>query len=184
MKWLKRGFTGVLIFLVLAVFGLWIVGMRSDRGHFEISIIINRPISVVYAALTNPDITKRWVSGIVEIKRLTPEQDTKIGTKLLLIEYVDGLRVAMEEEITVLHPPYLVKYTTIGQGAPSTRFTEYGQYQLEEMQGMTKFTMNSQIEYHGWLYSLLEPIITYTVRNKFAGDQITLKTILEDQQGQ
>ena len=38
--------------------------------------------------------------------------------------------------------------------------------------------MNSQIEYHGYLYSLLEPILTPAVKEKFAGDQITLKNIL------
>ena len=117
MKWLIRGLIGVLLVLFLAVFGLWIAGQRSNGGHFETSIMINRPISVVYAALTDPDMTKRWVSGIVEIKRLTPG-DTKVGSRLLLIEFVDGKKVSMDEEITHLKPPYLVKYTTIGLGDP------------------------------------------------------------------
>lgn len=182
MKWLKYGFIGVLLLLLLGVLGLWIAGMRSGHGHFETSVMINRPISVVYAALTNPEITQKWVSGIVEIKQLTPG-DTKVGSKLLLVEYVDGRKVRMEEEITLLNPPHLVKYTTIGLGEPSSQFTEYGEYRLEEVEGMTKFTMNSQIEYHGFFYRLIEPLLTPAVRDKFSGDQTTLKRILEGQKG-
>ena len=180
MKWLKRALLAVTLVILLVVIGLWATGQRSDRGHFNISIMIDRPITDVYAALTDPDITKKWVSGIVEIKQLTPGK-THVGTKLLLVEHVDRLLVTMEEEITDLQPSRLVKYTTIGQGEASTRFTEYGQYQLEDVHGMTKFTLDSQIEYHGFLYKLIEPLLTYTIRNKFAGDQITLKNLLENQ---
>jgi len=181
MQWLKKILLTVVLILFLAVVGLWAVGQRSDRGHFNISILIDRPITDVYNALINPDMTKKWVSGLVEIKRLTPG-DTHVGTKLVLVEHVDRLLVTMEEEITDLQPPHLVKYTTIGQGEPSTRFTEYGQYQLKEVDGMTQFTLDSQIEYHGFLYRLIEPLLTYTVRDKFEGDQITLKRLLEDKQ--
>jgi uncharacterized protein YndB with AHSA1/START domain len=178
MKWIKRILLGVLLFLLLAIIGLWIAGMRSDRGHFETSIIIDRPITDVYNALTDPEMTKRWVSGLDEIQKLTPGK-THVGSKLLLIEHINGQKVTMDEEITLLDPPNLVKYTTLGLGEPSSQFTEFGEYRLEEVNGKTKFTMNSQMEYHGFLFSFLEPILTPAVCSKFAGDQITLKNILE-----
>jgi uncharacterized protein YndB with AHSA1/START domain len=178
MKWLKRGLIGILFLLVIAVVGLWIAGQRPDKGYFEISVMINRPISEVYSALLDPEMTKKWVSGVVEIKKLTPGK-TAVGTKLLLIEDINGQRVSMEEEITQLEPPHLEKYTARGLGDPSQQFTELGEYRLEEKGGATKFTMTSQMEYHGFLNNFLEPLITPFIRNKFAGDQETLKAILE-----
>jgi len=178
MKWLTRIVIGILIIILVGFFGLWIAGQRSDRGHFAASIMIDRPINEVYNALIDPEMTKKWVSGIAEIKRLTPG-NTHVGTKLLLIEDVSGHRVSMEEEITDLQPPRLVKYTTQSQGNPLHSFTELGEYQLEEKDGKTQFTLDSHITYHGFLYSLFEPLITPSVKSKFAGDQMTLKKILE-----
>lgn len=176
MKVVKGIIIGLLTVVCLAILGLWALGLRSDRGHFEVSVMINRPPAVVFAALTDPEMTKRWVSGVVEIKKLT-EGEAHVGTKLLIIEDIDGRRVEMEEEITYLRPPYIDKYTSTG--LKENKFLEHGEYRLEEVNGQTKFTMLSDIEFNGFIHNLLEPLITFGAQRKFAGDQQTLKAILE-----
>lgn len=176
MKWVIGIIIGVFLFFILAALGLWAASFRSDRGHFEVSVMINRPPNVVFAALLDPEMTKRWVSGVIEIKKLTPGK-AHVGTKLLIIENIDGHRVEMEEEITDLKPPYIDKYTSRGLG--ENKFIEFGEYRLEEINGQTKFTMLSRIEFHGLIHNLLEPLIIYAARQKFAGDQQTLKALLE-----
>ncbi len=182
MNWLKRIILGLVILFIIAFIGLWLASFRSNRGQFDVSVMINQPPSVVFGALIDPEMTKKWVSGVIEIKRLTPEP-AHVGTKLLIIENINGRRVEMEEEITYLDPPYIDKYTSRGLGDPSEQFTEFGEYRLEAIDGKTRFTMLSKIEFHGFLYSLLEPLLIYGAREKFAGDQLRLKDLLESQEG-
>lgn len=176
MKWILGVIIGIVSLFILAVIALWLAGWRSDRGKFEVSVIIDRPAPVVFAALLDPEMTKKWVSGVIEIKQLTPELG-QVGTKLLIIENIDGRKVEMEEEITYLDPPYVDQYTSRSLKEP--KFMEWGEYRLEEKDGQTKFTMLSRIEYEGILINLLEPLITPSVRKKFAHDQQTLKHLLE-----
>lgn len=180
MKWIKRIVIGIVILLVVTISILWILGHRPGSGTFEVSVLINRPMPVVFAALTDDNMTKKWVSGVVSIQELTPPP-TRVGTTIILTEHISGHRVVMKEEVVGLKSPYLKKYVSIGMGDPATQFTEYGEYQLEEKDGKTLFTMRSKIKYHGLLYSLLEPLLTPSVRAKFEGDQKTLKAILEAQ---
>lgn len=180
MNWIKRGLLGLLLLLILAFIALWGLSHRPGHGTFELSILINRPASVVFAALTDDTMTKQWVSGIVELKELTA-RPAHVGTKILLTENISGNRVVMEEEIIELQPPHLKKYISRGLGDPLTQFTEIGEYLLEEKDGQTIFTMKSTIEYHSFIYRLLEPLLTPSVRKKFEGDQQRLKAILEAQ---
>jgi uncharacterized protein YndB with AHSA1/START domain len=178
MKWIKRLLLGIILVFVLAVMVLWILSYRPGHGTFEVSAFIDRPTAVVFGALVDDDMTKRWVSGIDNIKELTP-RPAHVGTKIIITERINGHMVVMEEEITELKPPFIKKYTSKGIGDPSTSFMEYGEYQLEPKDGGTLFTMKSQLEFHGFLYRLLEPLMTPMARSKFEGDQKKLKAILE-----
>lgn len=178
MRFIKRIIIWIVALIILAIITLWALGHRSGHGHFEVSIFINRPPAEVFPALINEDMTKKWVSKITSIKELTPGPH-RVGTTIVITENINGQTVVMNEEITELKPPYIKRYISRGIGDPSTQFTEYGEYELEPKDGGTVFTMRSQLEYHGLLYRLLEPILTPLVRSKFEGDQKTLKAILE-----
>lgn len=178
MKWTLRIISIIVIILVLIVIGLWIAGKRSGHGRFEVSILIDRPASVIFDALTNHEMTRRWVSGIVNLKDLTPGNNG-VGSKIILTEKINGSIVVMEEDITELKPPFLKKYISLGLGGPSKEFTEYGEYELSKQGNQTLFTMRSRMEYKGFLFRLLEPLLTPAVKAKFEGDQKRLKSILE-----
>lgn len=165
MKWVK----GLIVLSLVAVAALWLAGMRPGRGQLEVSVVIDKPPAVVFAALMNPEITLKWVSGIKEIKQLTPDLG-KVGSKLMLI----GNGADVLEEITHLQSPYLGKFTALGK-----QFTQDGEYRLEEVKGKTKFTIVSKIEYHGFLHQFLEPLLVWRARHKLEGDQKRLKAILE-----
>lgn len=179
MNWILRGIIGFLVVCAAGIIILWGLGYRPGHGSFETSILINQPRPIVYAALTDDDMTKKWVSGIIELKKLTPDP-MHVGTKILLTETINGDTVVMEEEVSELQPPRIKKYISRGIGDPSIQFIEFGEYELEDKEGQTLFTMRSHIQYHGWLYKLLEPLLTFLVRHKFSGDQKRLKDILEN----
>ncbi len=174
MKWLIQGLFAIFVLLFLTAFGLWLAGLRPARGSFEVSILIHQPREKVYAALLNPEITKKWISGIAEIRQ-DPPGTPRVGTKFLITEDFSGQWIEMEEKITYLAPPSLVKYQV-----ESVHHSELGEYQLEEEDGGTRFSMKSQMEFHGTLYRLLEPLITPFIRNKLSNDQRSLKEILEN----
>lgn len=179
MQIVKRILIGLILVLAFAALVLWVASFRSNRGHFEVSVMINKPPSVVFAALLDPEMTKKWVSGVIEIKKLT-SGEPRVGTRLLIVEMINGQRVEIDEEITYLEPPFIDKYTSIGVGDPTRQFTEYGEYRLKEVNGQTKFTMLSDVKFHGALYNFLEPILVYGAKVKFEGDQQRLKAILEE----
>lgn len=180
MKCIKSIFFSIIGLIVLAVLVLWGLGHRPGAGTFEVSIMINRTPAEIFPLLLDESMTKKWVSAIVKIDELTP-LPAHVGTKIVITEKISGQTVVIDEEISGLKPPFLKQYISRGTRDPASSFTEYGEYELQPKDGGTLFTMRSKIEYHGFLYSLLEPILTMSVREKFAGDLQTLKKLAESQ---
>lgn len=178
MKRLERVVIALVVLLFLILIGLVIAGRRTDHGQVEVSILIHKTKPEIFAALIDHDMIKKWVSGIIDLKDLTPGKKG-IGSKIQLTERVNESTVLLEEEITFLKPPYLKKYTRIGLGVPWQEFIEYGDYELSTQDDQTLFTIRAQLEYKGFLYQLLEPIITPAIKAKFEADQKQLKRLLE-----
>ena len=178
MRLLKWLFGWVFVFCLLAVLVIWIAGYRSNRGYFETSVLISAPQEAVYRALLDPEFTKLWVSGVSEIKTLTPGA-VHVGTKRLLLEKINRRDIEMLEEFTNLDPPNLIEYKTKALGSTFGQFEEVGSYILEKEGDSTLVTLTSQITYQGTLYRFLEPLLTYSLSQKFSQDQQTMKHLLE-----
>lgn len=178
MKWWIQGLSGIVVIIFLTAFGLWLASLRPNRGTFEASVLIHESPAIVYAALLNPDMTKKWISGISEITQV-PSGTVRVGTKFFILEDFIGQWAEMVEEITQLNPPHLVKYQVESIVKPSTHYSEKGEYLIVEEEGGTRFTLKGHMEFHSFLYRLLEPLITPFIRSKLAYDQKTLKELLE-----
>ena len=178
MKWVWRIFGGIAALVVLCAAGLWLYGLRPSHGRNSATIEINRPAAQVWRYMTNDELTKKWVSGLEEIRHMTPGV-TGAGEKLYLVEAYEGERFPMEMTIERVVEPRELTFVLIGVGDPSNSFTEKGIYLLEEHEGKTRLTLAAQTDYHGFLPRLMEPIITKQADAKVAGDLARMKALVE-----
>jgi uncharacterized protein YndB with AHSA1/START domain len=178
MKWLSRIFGAVVALVALCVAGLWLAGMRPGHGHNSGSVEINRPAAQVWRYLTDDELIKKWVSGLAEIRHMTPGV-TGEGEKLRLKEGYEGKGVEMEMTMWRIEAPRRMEFTLEGLGDPANGFTEKAAYVLEEKDGKTRVTLSAQTEYHGFLVRLMEPLITPAADKKLAGDLARLKAMVE-----
>src|SRR5713101_9995252 len=159
MKWLKRILAVVASLLVIAVAGLWLVGLRPGHGRNSASVDIDRPAAQVFRYLTDDALVQKWVGGLVEIRHLSPgAQGT--GDRLRLAVVLGNERTDMEMTITRFEANRWIDFTIVSVGDTSAGFFESGGYQLEEQNGRTHLTLAAQSEYHGFLPRLFEPLIT------------------------
>jgi uncharacterized protein YndB with AHSA1/START domain len=178
MKWVWRTLGTIIALVVLCVAGLWLAGMRPGHGYGSGSVEINRPAAQVWRYLTDDELLKKWISGLTEIRHISPGV-TGPGEKLRLAERYGSETVEMEMTMGRVEAPHLMEFTLEGLGDPSNGFTEQAKYTLEEKDGKTRVTLSAQTEYHGFLIRLLEPLITPQADKKLAEDLARLKALVE-----
>jgi len=180
MKWVGRILGAIVVVVALCVAGLWLAGMRPGHGYGSGSVEINRPAAQVWRYLTNDDLTMKWVSGLTEMRHITPGVSGP-GEKLRLRETYGNETVEMEMTMGRIEAPRLMEFTLEALGDPSNGFTEKAQYVLEEKDGKTKVTLSAQTEYHGLFIRLMEPLITPQADKKLAEDLARLKALVESE---
>ena len=174
MKWLLRILGGIVVLIVLCVAGLWLYGMRPSHGHTSDTVVINRPAARVWQYITDDNLLKKWIGGLGEIEHLTPGK-MGAGEKLRIVESYKDTRTTMDMTVGRFTPPHEITLDISADG-----FTEHAGYLLEEQgSGQTKLTLDAQTDYHGFLYRLLEPLITSAADKKVQGDLQRLKTLVE-----
>jgi len=178
VKWMWRILGALSALAVICVSGLWLYGLRPGHGWNSATVEINRPAADVWRYMTTDELTKKWVSGLEEIRHMTPGV-TGAGEKLHLVESHEGERYPMEMTIERVNAPRELAFLIVSVGDPSNSFTERGSYQLEERDGKTRVTLSAQTDYHGLLPRLMEPIITKQADAKLAGDLARLKELAE-----
>jgi len=178
VKWVWRILGAMVALVVLGVAGLWLYGLRPSHGKNSANIEINRPAAQVWRYITIDELTKKWVSGLEEIRHTTPGI-SGAGEKLYLVESYEGERFPMEMTIERVAEPRELTFVLVSVGAPSNSFTERGGYLLEERNGKTRVTLAAQTDYHGFLARLFEPFITPAADEKLRGDLARLKSLVE-----
>jgi len=89
VKWIWRILDGICALVVLCATGLWLYGLRPSHGRNSATIEISRPAAQVWRCITTDELTKKWVSGLEEIRHLTPGV-TGAAEKLALVERYGG----------------------------------------------------------------------------------------------
>lgn len=178
MKWVWRILAGVVALGLFAVLGLYLAGFRKGHGRNSATVEIDRPAAQVFRYMTNDDLVRRWVSGLEEIRHLTPGNNGA-GARLWMAEVYEGQRVEMEFTITRFEPNRRLEFTVVSLGDSSAGFRETGGYTLEEQGGRTRLTLAATSEYHGFLPRLMEPFITPAAQKKLEADLTHLKQLVE-----
>jgi len=178
MKWILRLLVALVGLVVTVVVVLFLVDLRPSHGKNSATVEINRPAAHVWPYLTNDDLVKKWVSGLVEIQPLT-RGEAGVGTRFRLALIYEGQRTEMELTLTSYQPNKRMGFTLKSLGDPSAGFTEQGEYVLVEHDGRTRLTLAGQSQYYGFMPRLFEPLITPAAQKKLEGDLARLKSLVE-----
>lgn len=180
MKWVIRIFLGLVGLLVLAAAALWLARFRPGHDHIVAELQIDRPPAQVFRYLTDDDLVKKWVGGIVEIKPIsTPADGGQVGRKLRIGEVYKDQRVDMEMTVTRFEKDRALSLYIVSLGDPKNGFTETGDYTLAEQNGKTLLRFEVKTTYFGFLPRLFEPFITPAANKKLNEDLQRMKQLLE-----
>ena len=140
--------------------------------HFRDAIIINRPVTEVWAFLQQPNSEAAWHPGVIEEKR-TSSGELGVGATGIEVRKVFGRRMEFPWEITQFEPEHRV--TTRSTGGP---VVWEATYLLEPVENGTSFVLDYRQEATGlWRLLLLgAPIV---MRQQAKSDLANLKRVVE-----
>ncbi|HJZ47938.1 MAG TPA: SRPBCC family protein [Roseiflexaceae bacterium] len=143
--------------------------------NVEVSTVIDRPLTEVFAFVSNFANHPQWEANFLEGKRLTPDP-VGVGTRYQCVLKVPGQRVVSNIEITDYEPNRSIAF----RGDQPAQAKPVGRMTFEAVENGTKVTLIPRPEFGG-IFTLLEPLMAGYIRRSNAEHLRTLKTLLERQ---
>ncbi len=138
----------------------------------ESSIVINRPVSEVFAFLTDPANNAKWQDGLVE-SRLESPGPVGLGSKITDVRKLMGRQLESKLEVTAYEPGKRVSQKTVSGPLPFEITMTF-----EPTEGGTKVVTMAEGE-PGGFFKLAEGMVRKQLESQFAGDSARLKKVLE-----
>ena len=140
----------------------------------ETSIVIQRPIEVVFAFLSNRENNPKWVSELTEVSK-TSDGAVGLGTRWREIRKFLNQRLEYEYEYVEYEPNR--KITTRSKSGP---FPLEFQSRFENVEGGTRIQSTIQGE-PGGFFKLAEPLLMSIVKRQLETALANLKDLMEAQ---
>jgi uncharacterized protein YndB with AHSA1/START domain len=180
MKWVVRILGGLMGLVVVLVAGLWLVGLRPEHGRATAEVEVARPAPEVFRWINDDELLKKWIGGLVELRRISPgENGEQVGSRFRMSEVYQGERVEMEMRVTGYEVNRSIEIEGWSVGDPNNGFRETVKYTLTEQGGRTRLVMDGRANYYGFLPRLFEPLITPQAEKKLHDDLQRLKSLAE-----
>jgi uncharacterized membrane protein len=139
----------------------------------ENEIIINRPVEVVFAFITDIPNVPKWQTGVTE-SRQTTAGPVGVGTRGVNVRTVLGQRLETTFEVTEFTPNQTFALRSLtGPVSYDLRTTL-----AAVASGGTRLHSVLQAEPKGF-FKVAEPVLASTVKKDFAEDLARLKALLE-----
>lgn len=141
--------------------------------HIEHTVTIARPVEDVWAYVMDTRNDPKWMTNVIEVGR---GSDQPVAPGLEIEETVKfyGVRLKVVLTITEHEPPTRSAIVVRGpRGVGGTGF-----YGLEEVDGVTRFTMATDTDAHGF-FKLTEPVFARMARRDLSASAGHLKDLLE-----
>jgi uncharacterized protein YndB with AHSA1/START domain len=138
-----------------------------------VSIVIARPVEVVFAYISNYEHDSQWRAGIIEMTQ-TPPGRTQVGTKTREVARFFGIKRVTPAEITQYEPDRKVAFA----GLMANSVPVSGSRTVERRGEQTRFLYQAKVELSGFSL-LLEPLLAAILRRRFMSDVRCLKERLE-----
>jgi uncharacterized protein YndB with AHSA1/START domain len=172
MKWLLYAGMGLVAVGVVAVVVLLALGRGESRlvAHVE----VERSPEEVFLWVTDPPRVKQWVGWLKEIRPLTPEQGHVGARQIWVMEDRNNNNQLME--ITTEYVAYAAPSALTARVSADEGFTGTVEYALERLgPARTRLHYTGSYQFHHWLATLLEPVITRSAQQKLEEDLARLK---------
>jgi hypothetical protein len=143
-------------------------------AQFKTSIVIRRPVEVVFELVSNYQNSSRWVSGALEHRKITPGP-IGVGTVIGTAGHFMGQRVEATRTVSAYEPPARYAFRS---AYPQVPFTTA--FVFEPVLHGTRLTATIEGEPTG-LYKAAMPLILSLIRQQLEGDLRRLKKLLEEQ---
>lgn len=138
-----------------------------------VSIVIARPIEVVFSYISNYEHDSQWRSGVIEMTQ-TPPGDAHIGTKTREVALFFGKKRVTLAEITHYEPNRKIAFA----GLMANSIPVSGSRAIERIGDHARFIYKAKVELSGF-YLLIAPLMAAILRRRFTHDLQRLKDQLE-----
>ena len=145
------------------------VGAPVEVEH---ELEIRRPLSEVFAAISDRERLPAWAAGVKRVRR-TPGEPIGVGATYTIVGKVLGRPVRSTYEVTAYHP-----HGRFGGRMTSSAFTVEETYRLQERDGATVVDVKLAAWPQGRL-RLLGPLLGLAVARQLRSDHARLKGMLE-----
>lgn len=142
--------------------------------NVAVSIVINRPISDVFAFVANFENHPKWETDFQEVKRISSKPGG-VGTTYQCVLKFPGQTATSKFEIT----EYMLDQKIAYEGEVAGPAKPKGSFVFESVGDGTKVTALPRPEFRG-LFRLLEPMIAGYIRKNNVTHLNNLKGLLED----
>jgi carbon monoxide dehydrogenase subunit G len=137
----------------------------------ERTIVIDRPVSEVFAFIADGENAQQWRSGVLEVSRKSGEGQGAVYRQI--VRGPGGRRVDADYEVTDCRPPSHLAFRAItGPVLP------VGSYDIRSRDGSTELTFRLSAEIGGWKKLLMSGAVQKTMDAEMAALD-TLKRVLE-----
>ena len=144
--------------------------------HIQHTITIDRPVNEVWDYVLDARNDPVWITNVVDVGR-GAEAPVEVGLEIEETYKFLGVRLPTTLKVTEHEPPRR-SAIEVSDGPIPAR----GSYQLEPVDGATRFTMTMDTDAHGF-FKLAEPVFARMARRDFAASLGNLKDILEARHG-
>jgi uncharacterized protein YndB with AHSA1/START domain len=143
----------------------------------EHSVEIGAPAEQVFPYLSEPELMRQWVGGLVDFRPL--DDGPALGSRAIQVVHLAGKDWELESEITRYEPPRALEARLVAPNA----FESLAAYRLEETDGRTRVTTTMESEYRSRTARLLGGVVTRQAQRKLVGDLERLKQLVESDGG-
>jgi uncharacterized membrane protein len=143
-------------------------------AKIEASVVINRPIDVVFVYVTDVRSWPLWEDGLEKVKK-TSKGPMGVGTTFRGANQAMGRRMEWTSVVTEYKPS-----RKWGQNIRSKSWSTEESLIFEPVEGGTRITLISKLEL-SIFFRLMTRIVVRTMQKKIEGNLTNLKNILEAQ---
>jgi uncharacterized membrane protein len=136
------------------------------------SVVIARPVTEVFAFVSDHENLPAWTVGVKRSERLT-EGPPASGSRYRVVGALLGRTIESSYQLTAFEPGRGFDGTMT---SPMFGFTE--QYRFEPDHDATRVSMTASVEPRG-IFRVLTPVMAAGVRRQVKADHRRLKTVLE-----